>query len=69
MLKAFTDLEKAVNRLMENAGKAESQEPVPGGEEISAEEISISLQSAAAAPDTEEAAELIRRAIKRLKSL
>ena len=55
MLKAFEELEKAVTKYLEHEEKRKESSAVPAGSQ--------------AAVDNEEAAELIRRAIKRLKAL
>ena len=58
MLKAFEELEKAVNRILDC--KEERKTPSPGSRGRSPVPSGV---------DNEEAAELIRCAIKRLKSL
>jgi hypothetical protein len=69
MLKALDELERAVGRLVERASGKASDGLVSKGTEASVVEATISR--AARQPDqiNEEAAELIKRAIKRLKSL
>jgi hypothetical protein len=69
MLKALDDLERAVGRMLE---KARGKAPVGSGSrdtEAPVDETLISLAARKSDQNSEEAAELIRRAIKRLKSL
>jgi tRNA(Ser,Leu) C12 N-acetylase TAN1 len=69
MLKALDDLEKAVSRLVEKTGKKS-----PGGsfsEDTAVPRVKSPPDRSEGQPDriNEEAAELIRRALKRLRSL
>ena len=69
MLKALDDLERAVGRMLE---KARGKAPAGSGSrdtEAPADETLISLAARKSDQNSEEAAELIRRAIKRLRSL
>jgi len=69
MLRALDDLEKAVSRLMGKAGEKAPDSSISKRNGASIGQAATSR--AAGQPDkiNEEAAELIRRAIKRLKSL
>ena len=58
MLKAFEELERAVNKILDR--KEERKTPSPGSRVRS---------TAPSGVENEEAVELIRRAVKRLKSL
>ena len=69
MLKALDELEKAVGRLMEKTGGKTSDGPVAKVIEAPAQEDVPSLAAGRHEPVNDEAAELIRRAIKRLRSL
>lgn len=69
MLKALDELERAVGRLMEKSGVKPSDGPDAKVAEAPVEEDVITLAASRHEPANEEAAELIRRAIKRLKSL
>jgi len=69
MLKALDDLERAVGRLVERASGKAPDGLVSRG--TKAPVVEVTTSRAARKPDqiNEEAAELIKRAIKRLKSL
>jgi hypothetical protein len=69
MLKALDDLERAVARLVEKARVRAPGVSGPVGAEKPVGEAITSLAARKHDQTNEEAAELIRRAIKRLKSL
>ena len=69
MLRALDDLEKAVSRLEEKARRKEPENLVSRSEKEPGEEVPNGRASLQTEQVHEEAAELIRRAIKRLKSL
>lgn len=69
MLKALDDLEKAVGRLVEKSRSRAEDSPLPRSAAAPRDDTITTLETAQAGPGNEEAAELIRRAIKRLKSL
>jgi hypothetical protein len=66
MLKAFEELEKAVNRFLE---REEKQKSAPTASRGASAGTVGSPAGPSAAEVNEEAADLIRRAIKRLKAL
>ena len=69
MLKALDDLERAVGRLVEKARGKAPDSSVSGGTAVSFGKAVSSRTAGQHDGINEEAAELIRRAIKRLKSL
>ena len=69
MLKAMEDLEKAVGRMMDMARTRTQDEAGSKGDRSKDGEVNIDSISQPSEPLNEEAAEFIRRAIKRLKSL
>ena len=69
MLKALDDLERAVGQLVEKARKDETDVSARKGASDPSGGIVSSLEAVQTGPDNQEAAELIRRAIKRLRSL
>jgi hypothetical protein len=69
MLKALDDLEKAVGRLVEKSRSRAEDSPLTRSAAAPGDNTVTMLETAQAGPGNEEAAELIRRAIKRLKSL
>lgn len=69
MLRALDDLEKAVSRLEEKARRKGPDNAVSMNEKEPGEEVTGDRASLQTEQVNEEAAELIRRAIKRLKSL
>ena len=69
MLKVLEDLERAVGRLVEKAGKVHEGSSALEVTDPSADAVAAALEKVGRDPDQEEAAELIRRAIKRLRSL
>lgn len=69
MLKALDDLEKAVDRLMEKTREKVHDESGSIGSETLTEDSLTNGASGQTQQVNEEVAELIRRAIKRLRSL
>jgi hypothetical protein len=69
MLKALDDLEKAVGRMMEKARTGIGNEPGSKGDQSIIDTVKTGSKDRLSEPPNEEAAEFIRRAIKRLKSL
>ena len=70
MLKAFDDLERAVGRLVERTRDRAPDSSVSKATPSSVDEIIIASQTTDSSEQPNvEAAELIRRAIKRLRSL
>lgn len=69
MLKVLDDLEKAVDRMMEKARTRDRNESVSKGDQSIDGAGNIDSKDRPSEPLNEEAAEFIRRAIKRLKSL
>jgi len=64
MLRALDDLERAIDRLVKKASRETS-----GGSVLKDDEIITGQVAGQSGQINEEAAELIRRAVKRLKSL
>ena len=69
MLKALDDLEKAVASMIEKAGTGVRSEPGSEGDQSKVGAENTDSKDRPSEPFNEEAAEFIRRAIKRLKSL
>ena len=69
MLKALEDLEKAVGRMIDKARTGAQEGPGSKGDQSAADEVNIDRLDRSSEPLNEEAAEFIKRAIKRLKSL
>ena len=69
MLKALDDLEKAVSRLVEKTGKKSSDDSFPRSSETTRVDSMSDRSERQTDRVNEEAAELIRRALKRLRSL
>lgn len=69
MLKTLDELEKAVERLVERTLTGKAQRPSPGDAEAPGNEAVPGPVGTGEKPGSDEAADLIRRAIKRLKSL
>jgi hypothetical protein len=69
MLKVLDDLEKAVGRMMEKARTRDTNESGSEGDQSMDGAGNIDSKDRSSEPLNEEAAEFIRRAIKRLKSL
>ncbi len=69
MLKALDDLERAVGRMLEKARGKPPAGSRTRDTEAPVDETLINLAARKSDQNSEEAAELIRRAIKRLKSL
>ena len=69
MLKTLDELERAVSSLMEKGRSKEPDGSVSGSAETPLNTVLTSLASGQSDQTNEEVADLIRRAIKRLKSL
>lgn len=69
MYKELDDLERAIGRLVEKAGQKKPERSFPGVAGSRPDEGGTGKQAGRSEPVNEEAADLIRRALKRLRSL